>query len=1237
MHTQAWGGSGPESIGYFITPVAAGWHGVKTGPGDAYILARFDNNWYQSGPFGNSPNALFSSVYLDSGTANTATRQAEYRVKPSPLPWASTKHYIVTNTDGTTGLPGNVSRAQFWNTNAADQAGVADNVATANFSQAPDTLNNAQARFHDGDYIINIVAANERVVNFGTGTKVKVRLDNFFQTVGLGRGPLQPAPDGIPVATDTPNDVPYNADFVPVPQVAAITSSFQPGDKVGISGTQYLPNQLMYAYIVPHKATGWMEGDSLSGPAVNRSVVLSDSNGNVSLTDSGWTAPTTPGTYDVIIDYNNDGKFSWTLDGLSAFTVTTSTPPVANDDTATVAENGSVAIPVLANDSDPSGNPLSISSVTPGANGTVAITADGVVYTPKANWYGADTFSYSITNGNGAYATAKVSVTVNKVNLPPVATADSYILSADGTLTVSAADGVLANDTDPNGSSLTATLLSGPSVGTLDLQSDGSFTYSTPLGFVGKTTFTYQVTNGSGQTSTATVTLSTTSTISGRVWSDLVGSGIQNGSNPPVANVPISLIDASSEDEETVASTTTGADGTYQFTGVSPGSYILQIDTQNDLTVANQGSDPALDSDFDPNSESVSLDVDAGQQVTNVDAGILPYTKPNSTADFYATDRGQALTVTATNGVLANDTDPDGNPLQAVLVDTVQSGTLDFHTDGSFTYTPAPGDAGEVTFTYRAADGNGLGDPTLVTIRLVDSPPVANNVSVSTNENVAANVDVLSNDWDPDGDALSVVSAGDGEYGTVTINNGIVTYSPEPYWSGTDTFWYGVTDGFGNIAYATVNVTVNPVNQAPSFTAGSDETVNENSGQQVVSSWATNISAGPPDESNQTLTFHVSNDNNALFSVQPTIDASGNLTYAPAPEATGTANVSVSLQDNGGTANGGQDTSATQTFTITINPANDPPVANNSSLMTPRSTPLSIDLRNLVSDEETPLANLSFAISNPLNGTVTFQPDGHTVLFTPSANYHGTAAGFSYSVTDTGNGPAAPQTTQATVSISVDSPPVANNDAATTMQGVPTTILVLANDTDPDADMLSIVSTTQPAHGTASIQNGAIFYTPNANFTGTDSFQYTISDGYGGTATATVSVTVMSNIMFPPPPPPPPAGMGSVTGFVWNDVNANGIDDPGEGSFGTSLQVNLLDMNGNVVATTWTMAGMYSFSGINNGQYRVQIILPTGYAFSPEYQGTSSNSSDVDANGISAALTVNGMTSFSINAGVHSV
>jgi hypothetical protein len=139
-------------------------------------------------------------------------------------------------------------------------------------------------------------------------------------------------------------------------------------------------------------------------------------------------------------------------------------------------------------------------------------------------------------------------------------------------------------------------------------------------------------------------------------------------------------------------------------------------------------------------------------------------------------------------------------------------------------------------------------------------------------------------------------------------------------------FQFKVHDGteYSTTSYTeTVNITA--VNDAPGFTKGADQVVNEDAGAQTVVGWATGLSKGPADESGQTLTFIASNNNNALFSVQPTIDSNGNLTYTPAANASGTATVTVSLRDSGGTANGGVDTSASQTFTITVNPVNDAP------------------------------------------------------------------------------------------------------------------------------------------------------------------------------------------------------------------------------------------------------------------------------------------------------------------------
>jgi hypothetical protein len=158
--------------------------------------------------------------------------------------------------------------------------------------------------------------------------------------------------------------------------------------------------------------------------------------------------------------------------------------------------------------------------------------------------------------------------------------------------------------------------------------------------------------------------------------------------------------------------------------------------------------------------------------------------------------------------------------------------------------------------------------------------------------------------------------------------NGTMTFTYAPDAFGTATVSVYLTDNGGTAnggvdtsTTQTLTITVLSVNDAPSFTlpASPDQTVAVNAGAQTVPGFATNISPGPANEAGQTVAFHVSNSNNALFAVQPQISANGTLTYTPAGQ-TGTATVSVYLQDNGGTANVGVDTSATKTFTITVAP-----------------------------------------------------------------------------------------------------------------------------------------------------------------------------------------------------------------------------------------------------------------------------------------------------------------------------
>ena len=117
---------------------------------------------------------------------------------------------------------------------------------------------------------------------------------------------------------------------------------------------------------------------------------------------------------------------------------------------------------------------------------------------------------------------------------------------------------------------------------------------------------------------------------------------------------------------------------------------------------------------------------------------------------------------------------------------------------------------------------------------------------------------------------------------------------------------------------STFTITLDPVNDAPTFIAGSDQTTVSLLGAQTILGWATGITSGPADEALQNITFIVTNDSPGLFLQQPAIAPNGRLTYTPTLLALGSVTVTVHVVDNGGTANGGIDTSAQQTFTITI-------------------------------------------------------------------------------------------------------------------------------------------------------------------------------------------------------------------------------------------------------------------------------------------------------------------------------
>jgi len=226
------------------------------------------------------------------------------------------------------------------------------------------------------------------------------------------------------------------------------------------------------------------------------------------------------------------------------------------------------------------------------------------------------------------------------------------------------------------------------------------------------------------------------------------------------------------------------------------------------------------------------------------------------------------------------------------------------------------------------------------------------------------------------------------------------------------------------------------------------------------------------------------------------INAGATVTYTPNANANGNDSFTYTISDgHGGTA--------TATVTVSITPQNDPPVATPDAAATNEDTAVVINVLNNYSDVDGNPLSVS-AVTQGAHGAVT--SNGTGVTYTPAANWNGADA-FTYTVSDGQGG-----TATAAVSVAVaavNDPPVAAPDSGSTRENVSIVLSVLANDTDIDGNPLTVTATGTPPHGITSIlPDNTVRYTPQPNFTGTETFSYTMSDGQGGTSTAQVTVLV---------------------------------------------------------------------------------------------------------------------------------
>jgi len=507
--------------------------------------------------------------------------------------------------------------------------------------------------------------------------------------------------------------------------------------------------------------------------------------------------------------------------------------PVANDNALNIIRDTPVTVSesfLLANDSDPDGDILHISSIdnTSSQGGTIVDNGDGsYVYTPPFAFIGVDTFNYSIEDARGGVDSAAVTVTVTEPsNINPVANNDT--LSTLQNNSVSFDDVfLLSNDVDTDGDIITVNNIDPTSIngGIISSLGGGNYNYDPPTDFVGQDSFSYSISDGKSGVATATVTV----TITGQI------------NNPPNAIGNTYLTD------QDVNITISGASLLANDTDPDGDTLSLSaIDTISEFggSIINLGNDlytytpPTGFSGIDTFNYSIS-DGNGGIDTAIVTVRVLQVVNNSPVANDDALNTVQAVpTNFSATYLLANDTDADGDSVTISQIDTtsVVGGNISNNGDGTYTYTPLLSFFGNDSFNYQISDGKGGNDTALVTITViqaVNTPPIANSDSLNTVQAVPTNFSatyLLANDTDADGDSVTIsqIDTTSVSGGNISDNgDGTYTYTPLLSFFGNDSFNYQISDGKGGVDTANVVVTVIPVINTPPVASDDEVTTNQ--------------------------------------------------------------------------------------------------------------------------------------------------------------------------------------------------------------------------------------------------------------------------------------------------------------------------------------------------------------------------------------------------------------------------
>ncbi|WP_392392180.1 tandem-95 repeat protein [Vibrio alginolyticus] len=827
-----------------------------------------------------------------------------------------------------------------------------------------------------------------------------------------------------------------------------------------------------------------IDGDDLS--AINLST--NDENATVEMNEDGsFTITPSENFYgDIEFTYDVTDGEEVVAAGLDLTVTPVNDAPEPQDQAFTVGEDGLLTFTdadLLTGATDVEGDNLTVEGVTyTGADGVLTDNGDGTYsFAPNENFNGDVNFTFDVSDGTDT-TSANIDVSVTPENDPPVAGSTSYTVHEDNSITISD-EQLLANSSDIEGDVAISSVSYSGNDGVLEINGDGTYTFSPNENFTGDVSLDVVVADEDGAVDTTTA-----------------GITVLEVNDPPIAGTTSYTID---EDEvitisaEQLLANSSDIEGEVALDSVSySGSEGIFTDN-GDGTFSFA---PNQNFNGEVNLDVVVVDEDGATASTTANIDVLPINDAPVSGDLaYSVDEDNSITLSQEQ-LLAQATDVEGDALTASNLVVDGDATVTANDDGSFTITPDANFNGDIDITFDINDGTDTIVATAdLTVNPVNDLPQPEDQAFTIGEDgvlTFTDQDLLDGATDIDGDDLSVEGVTyTGADGVLTDNgDGTYSFAPNENFNGDVNFTFDVSDGTDTVT-ANIDVSVTPENDPPvagstSYTVHEDNSITISDEQLLA-----NSSDIEGDVAISSVSY---SGNDGVLE----INGDGTYTFSPNENFTGDVSLDVVVVDEDGAVD-------TTTAGITVLEVNDPPIAGTTSYTTDEDEVITISAEQLLANSsdiegEVALDSVSYSGSE---GIFTDNGDG-TFSFAPNQNFNG-EVNLDVVVVDE-DGATASTTANIDV-LPINDAPVSGDLAYSVDEDNSITLSqeqLLAQATDVEGDALTASNLVVDGDATVTANDdGSFTITPDANFNGDIDITFDINDG-SDTIVATADLTV---------------------------------------------------------------------------------------------------------------------------------